>query len=123
MARFAFAARSTNPDVIAAVRGLTGRPLAEIKQNLAFGTPFHATENHEEDDDLEDTCNQIFNGLKRLGVEPTIYLMGDFQQLKNFDPSKAQKMTLPLVHNLLRQTQEIREQVEQDQARELGDDE
>lgn len=86
MAKFAFAARSTDNAVVAAVRGIAGRPIAEIKKRLADGTPFWESDGYFDDPEgVKRRARALVQQLQKLGVEPIIYELDDGDDLESLD--------------------------------------
>lgn len=86
MAKFALAARSTDNAVVAAVRGSAGRPLCEIKQHLADGTPFWESDGYFDDPDgVKSRTRALVQQLLKLGVTPLIYELDEGDDLDDME--------------------------------------
>ena len=84
--KIAIAAKTSRPDVVAAVRAATGQSLAQVKQHLAAGTALVEGEPY---DDMPGIMRAVVAALKSKGGEALIYLLNDDQSIETADPATS----------------------------------
>ena len=109
MAKFAFAAKSTDNAVVAAIRGISGGSIAEIKKHLADGSPFWVSEPYDDDPEgVKGKTRELVKQLKAHGVDPVIYELDESEDFEDVDKSLA-KITPEILENLFEQYRETRD--------------
>lgn len=108
-------AKSTDPAVVASVRGATGLPLSKAKQLLETGGVLLEGE-PVADDELPGQIRALLDALKRHQVEPVIYELQDDAELSDAKPED--RITADAVERIIKRGELVGEQQTRQSRRE-----
>lgn len=108
-------AKSTDPAVVASVRGATGLPLSKAKQLLETGGVLLEGE-PVADDELPGQIRALLDALKRHQVEPVIYELQDDAELGDAKPED--RITADAVERIIKRGELVGEQQTRQSRRE-----
>lgn len=108
-------AKSEDPAVVAAVRGVTGLPIAKAKDLLATGGVLLEGE-PVANEDLPSQMRGLLEALRRHAVEPVIYELSDEAELA--DATDADRITPDAVERIIKRGELVGEQQTRQSRRE-----